>query len=71
MVRGLPIFLRVLVSFVLRVEASRAADGVLTGQVEDVASGDTAAMRGVPDLLAFVAGHVTSPQPEPERNSHA
>lgn len=57
-------FLRVLVSFVLRVDASRAADGALTGQIEDVASGETAVIRGVPDLLAFCAQHTVPRQVE-------
>ena len=66
MTRSLPTFLRVLMSFVLRVDASRAADGVLTGQVEDVTSGDTAVIRGVKDLLAFCAEHTTVARVERE-----
>ena len=63
-------FLRVLVSLVLRIDAQRAAAGVLTGQVEDVATGDTAAVRGIADLLAFCARHDTTDHLDPERENH-
>lgn len=68
--RSLLTFLRVLVSFVLRVDAARASDGVLAGQVEDVATGDVAVVRGVPDLLTFVAGHASSANVPQKKDRH-
>lgn len=63
--RRVPTFLRVIVSFVLRVDASRAADGVLTGQIEDVATGEAAVIRGVTDLLAFCGRRAESASSRP------
>jgi len=41
-------------TFVLRLFGERRADGDVVGQVEDVATGETAMVRSADELVAFV-----------------
>ena len=57
-----------LLSFVLRVVPGALADGVLAGQLEDVATGSSTTFRNIDELLAALRA---SPWPSTANPEHA
>lgn len=50
-------------SFVLRLRPDELSTGELVGQVEDVATGDSARVRSLDELVGFLRAHATVAAP--------